>query len=435
MADRTPPTARSIMLRFALGSAIAAAVALVGGYLVLRGVATDEAKRETRTRAEEAAALVEAVLPPGITRGDPEARRAVDEAVVGRILSNEVVRVKLWTAGGRIVYSDDPEQIGQRYELGGDQREVLELGGAAVEVSDLGSAENLRDRGLGRVVEAYTRIRTPSGEPLLFEVYRRAGSADADARRLLVALAPPILGALLLVLLVQVPLVWSLTRSLQRGHEEREALLATAIASSQRERQRVASYLHDGPVQEIAGLAFALAPLADRARGRGDAAEEAELRAALEGLRATVRDLRALLVDLHPPHLAAAGLEAALADVVSPLRQRGVEVSLAVDGAERLGREQQAVVYRVAQEAVRNVIAHAAAGRVTVTLDAENGCTRLVVADDGRGFAPGERAERREEGHLGLSLAEELARQAGGRLDVEAQPGEGTRVVLEVPSA
>ena len=83
------------------------------------------------------------------------------------------------------------------------------------------------------------------------------------------------------------------------------------------------------------------------------------LRTTIDRLRRTVRDLRALLVELHPPHLAAAGLESAIADLVSPLQAGGVAVSVAIDGAEQLDREQEALVYRVAQEAVRNVIAYA----------------------------------------------------------------------------
>jgi signal transduction histidine kinase len=58
---------------------------------------------------------------------------------------------------------------------------------------------------------------------------------------------------------------------------------------------------------------------------------------------------------------------------------------------------------------------------------------RLVIADDGSGFSPERRAQRAAEGHVGLSLLEELARQAGGRLDVRSADGEGTTVELEVP--
>ena len=60
---------------------------------------------------------------------------------------------------------------------------------------------------------------------------------------------------------------------------------------------------------------------------------------------------------------------------------------------------------------------------------------RLVVADDGAGFGPDDRERRREEGHVGLSLLEELAARAGGRLDVRSAPGEGTTFELELPHA
>jgi two-component system, NarL family, sensor kinase len=432
--DRRPaPTVRSVMVRFALGSAAAIAVVVIGGYFALRAVATDEAKRETKTRVQEAGGLVEASVGQGLLTGEPAAIAAVDDVVVARVLSSSIVRVKLWSADGRVLYSDEAAEIGDRCPLGEDERQLLRTGGAVVEVSSLDRAENRLDRGQGKLIEAYTRIRSPSGTPLLFEVYQRFGSVTDSARRLLRALAPTILGAIALIVLIQVPLVWSLTRRLQRGNDEREALLGSAISASAHERQRVASYLHDGPVQEIAGLAYGLAPLADRAAARGDATDASVLHATTERLRRTVRDLRSLLVELHPPNLAVAGLAAAIADLVSPLETSGVRVSVAIDGAEQLDREREALVYRVAQEAIRNVVAYADPSTLDVTL-AVGDEARLVIADDGRGFRPERREQRLEEGHLGLSLVEELARQSGGRLSISSAEGAGTRVELTVPA-
>lgn len=430
----TAPTSRSVILRFAAGTLAAIAVAVVGGYFVLRSVAIDEAKRQTRTRVQEAAKLVEATaVTDGLLRGRERAVRAVDDVVVGRVLSGSIVRVKIWSPAGRVLYSDEPAEIGGRYALDAGQHRLLRNGGAEVEVTDLNRPENRLDRQQGRLLEAYTRIRTPSGTPLLFEIYQPLHSITADARRLLRTLAPPILGAIALILLVQAPLFWSLMRRLQRSHEQREGLLANAVTSSRRERRRVASYLHDGPVQELAGLAFALAPVADGAETRGADGEAAVVRTVIDRLRGTVRDLRALLVDLHPPTLATAGLDAALRDLVSPLSARGVAVELRVVGEERLDPDTQALVYRVAQEAVRNVIAYADASTVSVEVGVVDSTARLLVADDGRGFAPETRERRRAEGHLGLSLVEELADQAGGRLTVDSSEGEGTRVRLQVP--
>jgi two-component system, NarL family, sensor kinase len=427
------PTARSVIVRFAAGTLAAFAIAVVGGYFVLRSVAIDEAKRQTRIQVKEEGKLVEAAVSDGLLSGRGRAVRAVDDIVVARVLSSSIVRVKIWSPAGRVLYSDEAAEIGGRYALDADQHRLLRNGGAQVEVSDLNRPENALDRQQGRLLEAYTRIRTPSGTPLLFEIYQRFGSVTADARRLLAALAPPILGAIGLILLIQVPLFWSLMRRLQQSHEQREGLLANAVTSSRRERRRVASYLHDGPVQELAGLAFSLAPVADRAESRGADREATVVRNVIDRLRGTVRDLRALLVDLHPPTLAAAGLEAALRDLVSPLAARGTEVELRVDGGERLDPDTQALVYRVAQEAVRNVIAYADASNLSVEVDVVDSTARLLVADDGRGFGLETRERRRAEGHLGLSLVEELAQQAGGSLTVDSREGAGTRVGLEVP--
>jgi two-component system, NarL family, sensor kinase len=433
-ADPTAvPTPTSVITRFALGTLAAIAVAVVGGYFVLRSVAIDEAKRQTRTRAQESAKLVEATVSDGLLEGRPKAVTAVDDVVVGRVLSNSIVRVKIWSPGGRVLYSDDQAEIGGHYPLSADQHALLRNGGTEVEVTDLSRPENRLDRQEGRLLEAYTRIRSPSGTPMLFEIYQRFGSVTADARRLLRSLAPPILGAIALILIVQIPLFWSLTRRLQRSHEQREGLLANAVMSSRRERRRVAAYLHDGPVQELAGLAFSLAPVADDAAARGADADASVVRNVIDRLRGTVRDLRTLLVDLHPPTLASAGLEAAIRDLASPLVSRGTNVEQHVDGHDRLDPETQALVYRVAQEALRNVIAYADASNVSVDVDVSDSTARLLVADDGRGFSPDVRDRRRDEGHLGLSLVEELAKQAGGTLTIDSREGAGTRVRLEVP--
>jgi signal transduction histidine kinase len=282
---RRPPTAAAVLAWFVLGTALAAAVVVVGGYLALRSVALDEAKRDTRGHVVEAAQLVESVVGDGLLGGDPDALADVDDVVVARVLDSSVVRVKLWSADGRVLYSDLSEQIGGRYPLDDGQRALLRQGGAEVEVGDLDSPENELDRGQGELIEAYTRIRTPSGTPVLFEVYERFESVDAGARRLLSAVAPPILGGMALIVLLQAPLVWSLARRLERGHGEREALLANAIAASSHERRRVASYLHDGPVQDIAGVAYALAPVARDAARRGEDEEAGTVDDAVGRLR------------------------------------------------------------------------------------------------------------------------------------------------------
>jgi signal transduction histidine kinase len=153
-------------------------------------------------------------------------------------------------------------------------------------------------------------------------------------------------------------------------------------------------------------------------------------------LRQGVRDLRTLLVEIHPPNLASAGLAVALSDLLSPLEATGIATELHVAPAgDNGGDARDALVYRVAREALRNVQAHAHAQRVRidVTRD-ETGATRLVVADDGRGFDPSGRERREADGHVGLTLLSGLVERSDGRLAVHSEPGRGTTVELEVPA-
>lgn len=433
-----PPRADAALARFMLGSLAAIAVIVIGGFLALRDVALDEAEGDTRDRVVAEARLVEAAaLSDDVLRGRRAAIDRLDDLVQGQVVGGSIVRVKLWTREGTILYSDEPALIGRRFTLGEEELALFESGGAEAELSDLSSPENRFERAQGKLLEAHTTIRTPDGTQLLFEIYERFSSVNASSRRLLTALAPPLIGGVVVLLLFQLPLAWSMARRLQRGHGEREALLANAIEASAHERRRIAADLHDGVVQDLAGVAFGLAPLAAEAHGRGDEAQASALREATGTLRQGVRALRTLLVEIHPPNLESAGLRVALSDLLSPLEAAGIATSLEVDeppgGAARA--EHDELVYRVAREAIRNARAHAAASsvRVEVTRPAA-GATRLVVADDGAGFSSEQRAARASEGHLGLRLLASVVEQAGGTLTVRSRPGTGTMVEMELPA-
>jgi two-component system NarL family sensor kinase len=424
--------AMSPVVRFLLGSLAAMAVVVAGLFFALRSVTINESERDTRDRVRLEGALVESAgLTDGVLHRDPGALAKLDDLVQGRVLSDSVVRVKLWSRDGTILYSDEPALIGRRFRLGDEEQELFLTGGADADISDLSKPENRYERQEGKLLEAHTPIRTPDGTQVLFETYQRFGSISASAARLLRALALPLVAGLLVLLLLQLPLAASLARRLRRGHEEREQLLRSAVESSARERRRIASDLHDGVVQDLAGVAFGLAPLAEDAARRGADGEAGALRGAIARLRQGVRDMRTLLVAIHPPSLESTGLEAALHDLLSPLEAAGIATELEVHD----GTGSDELVYRVAREALRNVHEHAGARAVRVSVTHPRpGTTRLVVADDGRGFAPGDRAARGEEGHVGLTLLESLVREARGRLDVRSAPGVGTTVQMELPA-
>jgi signal transduction histidine kinase len=430
----SPPRVSSAVARFMLGSIVAIAVIGVGAFIAVRNVAIDTAAGSTLERVKSAGAIVEASgLSDGIVRRDPAALDQLDAVVQTQILDDSIVRVKLWSRGGTILYSDEPELGGQHFGLGDDELALFRTGEADSELSDLRKPENRFERPYGKLLEAHTVIRTPNGKQVLFEIYQPFDVSSASATRQLRRIGPPLIAGIIVVVLLQVPLAWSMARRLQRGHREREALLASAVESSSRERQRIAADLHDGVVQDLAGVAFGLAPLTAEAERRGDEHEAKVLRAATGTLRQGVRDLRTLLVEIHPPNLESAGLRVALSDLLSPLEAAGIATSLEVDDAQ--GGDGEALVYRAAREAIRNAREHAepASVRVTVTRSPD-GTTRLVVADDGKGFSEQARKQRGDEGHLGLTLLGKVVEQSGGTLAVQSTPGKGTMIEMELPA-
>ena len=427
-------SARRAVVQFALAGLVVLAVFLAGSLVVFRDLGRSEALRDARQFALlTGQGIVEPTLRDGLVEGDPEAVDAVDLVVQERVLGERIVRVKIWARDGRIVYSDEPRLIGSRYPLGRDKLDVLETGSTRAELSDLSGPENRFERGEGDLYEVYLGIRAPDGTPLVFETYQRANEVTSTGRRIWLPFAALLLACLVLLWLVQVPLAWRLARRLERSQHEREMLLTRSLEASADERRRIAADLHDGVVQDLAGISYSLAAAAEQA----DPSVSPELRATLaetaDGTRDSMRRIRSLIVEIHPPNLRAAGLEAAVRDLLAPLHAHGVETDLTVADDVALPEDVELLFYRAAGEALRNAERHAGARRVQVDIGAENGRARLVVRDDGAGFAAEDRERRRAEGHVGLTLLEELAARAGGTLRVESQPGAGTTFTLEAP--
>jgi signal transduction histidine kinase len=209
--------------------------------------------------------------------------------------------------------------------------------------------------------------------------------------------------------------------------KERESLLQQAIDASDAERKRIASDLHDGVVQTLAGLAFSLA-----ARGSGKTPDTQLLEAA-DTLRSSVTDLRTLMIEIAPPDLAESGMDGALRKLLAPLPARGIEVELEATSETHLAADKTSLVFRVAQEAIRNVVNHSQATKVVTTLRFADGVLTLQVADNGRGFSSADRSRRRDEGHVGLHLLNNAVEASSGSLSLESEPGQGTSLMLTLP--
>jgi two-component system sensor histidine kinase UhpB len=214
---------------------------------------------------------------------------------------------------------------------------------------------------------------------------------------------------------------------LGRLENERRESGRRAVAAQEQERRRVALELHDEVGQLLTGVVLGLDGLS------GTVAEDVRPRvASLQGMvREGADHLREIARGLRPESLEELGLRSALIGLTTAVADRsGLQVAREIDTAlPVLSAETELVVYRVAQEALTNVVRHADASRVVVALSRRDRDLELQVSDDGQGLDPAaDRAGR------GISGMRERAAYSDGTLTVHSVPGQGTTVTLRLPA-
>lgn len=424
--------ARRALVQFVVSSVALLVVTTTIGALLLKRVATGEALQDARsvTVAFSVGVLREHIT-PAVLDGDPRAVADLDRAVRTRVLGRPIVRVKVWTPQGEIVYSDARALVGRRFALPPDLREALADDAVRADVSDLSRPENRLERGRGRLVEVYLPLRVADGRRVIVETYHPAGTIDAASRRIWRAFVPVPVALLIALALAQLPLAWSHTRRARADADERERQARAAQATLQAERGRLATEVHRGVVQELAGVAYQLQAAAI---GPPDAMSEGEVRGLLQRgavvCRRSMTILRELLAEPRSDP-AEPDVAAALEELAGPLRARGVEVTVDARVAVGLDDARAQLVHRAAREILRTV--HAGARHVRVGLVADAQEVALEIEDDGR------RAAADDDGHHGgrhaelLRLADAFARQ-GGSLTITSERDAGTRVAARLPA-
>lgn len=411
------------------------AVLIVGFATAIasRRIGEREAIVDARTTAlVRAQSIVEPAVTDGLLTGQHASVATVARVVEAAVLDRQLVRVKIWNRNGVIVYSDKSALEGSQYALGADEIAAIDGGRIEANVSDLSKPENHFELAEKKLLEVYLPIRTPSGKRLLFEAYFRYDAVSAAGARIWRSFAPITLGALIVLELIQIPIAWSLARRLRQRQREREALLHQALDASELERRRIAADLHDGVVQDLTGVAYSLTGAARQPNVPAETAAELERSAA--GVRTGVKALRSLLIEIYPPNLAEIGLASALTDLVARAELRDVAATLDTsDLQEPLPGAIAPLLYRCAQEGLRNVFAHSRAGSVAVRVGNDHDRAFLDVHDDGIGFDREEVGSGVNAGHFGLQGIEDLVKAAGGTARVRSSPGGGTDLHVEVP--
>jgi PAS domain S-box-containing protein len=208
--------------------------------------------------------------------------------------------------------------------------------------------------------------------------------------------------------------------------------LAEVRIAQEEERARIAGDIHDDTVQVMNAVALQLE------RVGAAASAGSELATRVEDVRGLVREathrLRRLLFDLYPPDLAHGLPEAIMRYGEARGADAGFVVTTHATGTERLDDDERTLLYRLAQEALANVAAHARARRVDVSIDVTADGTRLRVHDDGVGFEP-RVLDAGAPGHLGLTMLRQRTESAGGHVRLRSAPGRGTQIDAWLPAA
>jgi signal transduction histidine kinase len=223
-------------------------------------------------------------------------------------------------------------------------------------------------------------------------------------------------------------------RAEQASSRERELRILYEQAQelvSLQERQRLARELHDSVSQVLYGIGLSAHTAREALEMDGDPAQAQEsIDYVLTLADAGLAEMRALIFELRPESLEREGLVAALTKQVAVLRTRYNLIVEADLGEElHLPIEMKHVLYRVAQEALYNIVKHARASTVVLRLTKEASEINLEVRDNGRGFDP----KGPFPGHLGLQSMRERVTKVGGVLAIESTPGQGTRAEVRLP--
>ncbi|MFO1475592.1 MAG: sensor histidine kinase, partial [Verrucomicrobiota bacterium] len=227
------------------------------------------------------------------------------------------------------------------------------------------------------------------------------------------------------VCLLQTALIVGLFVQRKQNERQQHDFNRLLLAAHEAERARLARELHDDITQRMARLAI------DLGRAGSPATDQTRSQIREELIRLS-DDVHALSYQLHPSILEDLGLEEALrTDVDHFTRREGIPVELRLDKvAPGLPPATALGLYRIAQEALRNVARHARASEVRVNLESAAGELRLTIGDNGAGFDPARQSGRPS---LGLAGMKERASLLGGRIEIDSRPGKGTIVAVSVP--
>ncbi len=224
-----------------------------------------------------------------------------------------------------------------------------------------------------------------------------------------------------------------------RGHQLKlEASLIKVLTAQEDERSRISAELHDGLAQWLVSASYSMQTGAEQITSSRFEEARDELARATDIVSQSVKELRRIILDLHPIALAELGLIGALKQSIDYFnKENGVRCDFKViGGSANLSFISDVTIYRVIQEALNNVRKHAAAHHVDVILEFHDDRVEVSIADDGKGFDLNDvKGHNGHGGNLGLVTMKERTEMIGGSFEINTNPNQGTRILMGLPVA
>ena len=228
---------------------------------------------------------------------------------------------------------------------------------------------------------------------------------------------------------IMITVAWRLrVAGLVKARRQQQDFLRQLISSQEQERRRIAGELHDGLAQRLTMMKN----MALLHQQSGDISANGNLKEIATEAGEALREVREISHALRPYQLDYLGLKGALEALLKKAAgssTTGFSYDIA-DTGDLLSKDAQINLYRVVQECVQNILKHAQASLARITLSHDGRRARLEIVDDGLGFAP-----RSDRAGLGLTSISERVELLGGKLEIASQPGQGTRILIEIEGA
>ncbi len=218
------------------------------------------------------------------------------------------------------------------------------------------------------------------------------------------------------------------------GGADGKPMIVRIVEAQEAERQKLSRQIHDGPAQALSNFVLQ-SEIANRLFEKDHDLARQELANMKQAANTTLQRIRDFIFDLRPMMLDDLGIVPTVKRYVDAYKEKsGVQATMTVTGAERrLESVREVMIFRGLQELLGNVRDHSNASQVRVMLDTDDKRVRVMVEDNGKGFDV-EQVLGGPQKTIGLSALKERIELLGGELQVDSQPGQGTRVVMDVPA-